>query len=140
MLSAKQARDIGLVADAVPPAELDRAVRAAINGRRQESGATWPVAFAELATFFKSNRVEDVRLGKADTRDKEQLVKAVKKVANKAPIALRIAEQLIDQSSRSTLEEGLRMELEHLSEIFGTEDAYEGLSSLGKKKPVFKGR
>jgi hypothetical protein len=32
------------------------------------------------------------------------------------------------------------MELDHLLEIFTTEDAYEGLKSLGKKPPVFAGR
>jgi len=30
--------------------------------------------------------------------------------------------------------------LDHLSEIFSTEDAYEGLSSLGRRRPEFKGR
>jgi hypothetical protein len=32
------------------------------------------------------------------------------------------------------------MELSHLEEIFGTQDAYEGLSSLGRKRPAFHGR
>jgi hypothetical protein len=32
------------------------------------------------------------------------------------------------------------MELAHLEEIFATKDALEGLSTLGKKAPVFEGR
>jgi hypothetical protein len=32
------------------------------------------------------------------------------------------------------------MELDHLTSIFSTRDAYEGLSSLGKRPPVFEGR
>ena len=36
--------------------------------------------------------------------------------------------------------EGLQLELSHLREIFATKDAYEGLSSLGKRPPVFHGR
>ena len=65
----------------------------------------------------------------------------MKRVAAKAPIALRIAEQLIDEGAKcKTLEEGLQLELGRLAEIFATEDAYEGLSTVGKKKPSFQGR
>ena len=32
------------------------------------------------------------------------------------------------------------LELDHLLEIFLTRDAYEGLSSLGKRPPAFEGR
>ncbi len=31
------------------------------------------------------------------------------------------------------------MELDRLEEIFGTKDAYEGLSSLGTRRPEFQG-
>lgn len=63
----------------------------------------------------------------------------MKRVAQKAPIALRLSQKLIDEGSRMSLGEGLEMELSHLFEIFGTKDAYEGLSTLGKKQPVFVG-
>ena len=67
------------------------------------------------------------------------LARAMKRVTSKAPVALRLAEQLIDQGARMPLDEGLQLELDHLVEIFSTEDALEGLSSLGKKKPHFTG-
>ena len=95
---------------------------------------------AELKTFFGTNQVEDIQLGRADAKGKEPLTRAMKRVTGKAPIALRIAEQLINEGRDKTLDEGLRLELGRLREIFGTEDAYEGLSTLGKKKPSFKGR
>ena len=38
------------------------------------------------------------------------------------------------------IEQGIAMELSHLDEIFSTSDAYEGLSSLGKRRPVFTGK
>jgi enoyl-CoA hydratase/3-hydroxyacyl-CoA dehydrogenase len=140
MLPASHARDVGLVDEVCPHAELAAATRRAIDAPRPPSAMTWPVAFAELATFFAANRVEDIRLGKADPHGNERLVQAMKRVAQKAPLALRIAEELIDASVEKNLEDGLRMELEHLVEIFSTEDALEGLTSLGKRKPVFKGR
>jgi enoyl-CoA hydratase/3-hydroxyacyl-CoA dehydrogenase len=140
-LSAPVAQQVGLVDQVAPHAELDQASRDAIGADRQPGGAPWPVAFAELATFFGQNRVEDIRLGKADTKGKDSLVRAVTLVNRKAPVALRIVETLIDEGASRPLDEGLRMELDHVREVFGTEDALTGLSSFGqKKKPTFKGR
>jgi enoyl-CoA hydratase/carnithine racemase len=64
----------------------------------------------------------------------------VKQVKTKAPLALELAERLIEEGFRKTLEEGLALELSHLEEIFHTEDAYEGLSSLGRRRPEFHGK
>ena len=140
MIPGRRAREIGLVDEVAPRAELDRACREAIETGESPRDSTWPVAFAELGTFFGANRVEDIRLGKADAKGKEQLAQAMKRVAGKAPLALRFAEQLINEGVNKPLDEGLRLELGRLREIFATEDAYEGLSTLGKKKPSFKGR
>ena len=86
------------------------------------------------------NKVDDIRLGKADAGGKEPLLKAMKRVATKAPVALRLAEKLIDEGVQVELDAGLKLELDHLREIFSTEDALEGLSSLGRRKPSFHGR
>ena len=64
----------------------------------------------------------------------------MKRVGFKAPIALRLSGKLIESGAKVTLDEGLAMELAHLVEIFSTKDAQEGLSTLGKKAPVFEGR
>jgi len=140
MLPATQAEQLGLIDRVVSHAEIDQACREAIDAERKPPGATWPVAYAELASFFGHNSIEDIRLGKADNRGKDSLIKAVKQVTRKAPIALRRAERLIDEGSTRDLPEALRMELDGLLEIFGTADALTGLSSLGRKKPSFKGR
>ena len=48
-----------------------------------------------------------------------------------APIALSIASDLLsDVRTGASLEDGLKLELERLEEIFSTEDAVEGLSAL----------
>jgi hypothetical protein len=46
---------------------------------------------------------------------------------------------LIDRGAGKPIEQGVAMELSHLEEVFSTADAYEGLSTLGKRRPVFKG-
>ena len=83
--------------------------------------------------------MEDLLTG-APAAEEEPVVKASARVKLKAPIALRLAERLIDLSGSTPLEDGLAEELRHLVEIFSTEDARLGLSTIGKRAPVFAGR
>jgi len=142
MLGAEEAAAIGFVDKAVAPEDLDAAVRDAIEAgipENRERPALSPKHQA-LATFFETNDPESLRKGKADAAGEEGLAKAMKKVGFKAPVALRLASKLIDEGANTSLERGLSMELDHLEEIFSTKDAYEGLSTLGRKAPVFEGR
>ena len=54
-------------------------------------------------------------------------------------MALRFAASLVDAGARVPLEDGLRMEVSHVREIFSTKDALTGLLSIGKSRPVFEG-
>lgn len=139
-LSAQEAAAIGFVDAVVPHEELDAACRDAIE--RGVPPRTTPALSPKhkaLESFFAANDAETLRLGRADTHGDESLGKAMKRVASKAPIALRLAGKLIETGAPLPLEEGLAMELAHLEEIFSTKDAYEGLSTLGKKTPEFQG-
>jgi enoyl-CoA hydratase/3-hydroxyacyl-CoA dehydrogenase len=139
-LDAEQARRLGLVDVVVPHDRLDEAVRAAIDqGLGEHPAPTFDGETAAMAKFFEHHSAEDLRTGRVDPRGSEDLARALRQVESKAPIALRIAERLIDEGLERPLHEGLHMELEHLVEIFSTDDAYEGLSSLGTRKPAFKG-
>lgn len=64
---------------------------------------------------------------------------ALRRIESKAPIALRVASELIDRGADLPIDRAVQLELDHLEEIFSTGDAYEGLSSVGKRPPVFKG-
>jgi enoyl-CoA hydratase/3-hydroxyacyl-CoA dehydrogenase len=141
IVNAGDALAIGLVDAVAPREELDDAIRKLISGGPlpERRPAQPPAAYAKLAEFFDANDVEAIRLGRADTGGDQQLDMAMKAVATKAPVALRIAASLIDEGSRVTLEEGLRMELSHLREVFATKDALAGLLSIGKAQPVFEG-
>jgi enoyl-CoA hydratase / 3-hydroxyacyl-CoA dehydrogenase len=140
-VGAEEALAIGLVDQVVPHAELDQAILAAI-ARGVPAGRTRPTLGAKhaaLEVFFAANDADALREGKADTGGDENLAKGMKRMGSRAPIALRLSQKLIDEGSRAPLAEGLAMELGHLFEIFGTKDAYEGLSTLGKNQPVFTG-
>jgi len=140
-LPAEEAAAIGLVDRAVAPEDLDAAVLEAVEQGPVETRkpATPPDSYRALATLFESADPDALREGRIDAGDDRRLQKAVARVGAKAPIALRIAGRLIDEGAGRSLQEGLKMELDHLVEIFGTKDAYEGLSSLGRKRPEFKG-
>jgi enoyl-CoA hydratase/3-hydroxyacyl-CoA dehydrogenase len=140
MLPAEMAQQIGLVDAVVPYAQLDATIAAMIaSGIEDQPRGDTPAAWAPLADLFSVNKVEALCGGGVKVDD-ERLAKAVKKVGFKAPVALRLAETLIEAAATNDLSDGLRAELDHLVEIMSSEDAYEGLSSLGRRRPVFKGR
>lgn len=63
------------------------------------------------------------------------------RMADKSPIALRMAKEAVKLASRSNLDEGLRREVDLFALCFSTEDKNEGVAAfLEKRKPVFKGR
>jgi enoyl-CoA hydratase / 3-hydroxyacyl-CoA dehydrogenase len=141
-VTAEEAVKLGLVDDLVPATELDAALaeHADAPRRTHRPPDVLPAPWDARARFFSSVSVETILAGTADTGGDPDLDRAVKKVRRKAPLALRLAERLIDEGARVPLETGLAMELEHLEEIFRTRDALEGLSSLGSRRPSFEGR
>lgn len=141
VVDAKTALTLGLVDEVVSPAELDEAVRrrALAGETRKESSppTTTPAGFEGLSKLFEAP-LEELRAGKVAVED-ERLAKAMKKVSFKAPLALKAADELVRAASSNTLEEGLAEETKGLDVIFRTHDALEGLSSIGRGRPSFKG-
>src|SRR5262249_45239894 len=127
-VTAEQAAAIGLVDRVVPYEELDAAIRECIarGAVTSRTPHAVPDSFREIAVRYESAGVQALRASE-------------KRLGSKAPIALRIASDLIDRAEGTPIDKGIAMELSHLEEIFATADAYEGLSSLGKRRPVFKG-
>ena len=63
------------------------------------------------------------------------------RIAEKSPIALRLAKESIRIASRSNLDEGLRREVDLFALCFSSEDKDEGVKAfLEKRKPEFKGK
>ena len=63
------------------------------------------------------------------------------RMADKSPIALRLAKEAVKLASRSNLDEGLRREVDLFALCFSSEDKDEGVKAfLEKRKPEFKGK
>lgn len=63
------------------------------------------------------------------------------RIAEKSPVALRMAKEAVKLASRSNLDEGLRREVDLFALCFSSEDKDEGVSAfLEKRKPDFKGK
>jgi enoyl-CoA hydratase len=63
------------------------------------------------------------------------------RIAEKSPIALRMAKEAVRVASRSNLDEGLRREVDLFALCFSSEDKDEGVKAfLEKRKPEFKGK
>ena len=63
------------------------------------------------------------------------------RIAEKSPIALRLAKEAVKLAARSNLDEGLRREVDLFALCFSSEDKDEGVKAfLEKRKPEFKGK
>jgi enoyl-CoA hydratase len=63
------------------------------------------------------------------------------RIAEKSPVALRLAKEAVKLASRSNLDEGLRREVDLFALCFSSEDKNEGVSAfLEKRRPEFKGK
>jgi enoyl-CoA hydratase/3-hydroxyacyl-CoA dehydrogenase len=128
-VTAEQAAAIGLIDRVASYDELDGAIGECIakGAVTERTPHAVPDAFRDLASRYASADIDSLRATE-------------KRVGFKAPVALRIASELIERGEGKAIEQGIAMELSHLEEIFSTADAYEGLSSLGKRRPVFTGK
>ncbi len=62
------------------------------------------------------------------------------RIAEKSPIALRMAKEAVKTAARANLDEGLRREIDLFALCFSSEDKDEGVRAfMEKRKPEFKG-
>ncbi|MDD5306114.1 MAG: 3-hydroxyacyl-CoA dehydrogenase NAD-binding domain-containing protein [Deltaproteobacteria bacterium] len=145
ILPAAKAAAIGLV-DVVAPAGTSMSVVKQLLAEKRvkagpgPSGLAKPTADkARYEKIFTDAGTAALMDGSFAPADKEG-EKLKKKIAGKAPIALRMANELMQKALSLPVEKGVEEELASLPRIFSTEDARAGLGSVGKGRPEFKGR
>ncbi|MEE9167506.1 MAG: 3-hydroxyacyl-CoA dehydrogenase/enoyl-CoA hydratase family protein [Candidatus Neomarinimicrobiota bacterium] len=135
-LSAKEAEEIGLVDAVVNFDDADEMM----SGQRllpHKRRVTLPKRWQAIADYFSANNLESILTGKAvvpEGLSPEEAKETERVIQMKAPVALKMAEGLLDESG------GIDGELKNLNAVFSTEDALLGLKSVGRKPPRFHGR
>ena len=144
ILDAKTAATIGLIEYIFPPDEMDSIITELVNSgkllkKSMKKEVKLPDKFLKIQDYFSDDNIQSVMSGSGDLNELGQ--KISKTISYKAPLAIKLANQIIDEGSQVEIKKGLEIELRHLSEIFSTEDALEGLNSVIKRqKPTFKGK
>lgn len=128
MLSAFEAEEIGLVDKIISMEEMFTLLSGEMpvpEIPQKNPGNRW----ISIKEFFENNSLQKI-LDKKYTYDginQQEAERLVKTISFKAPVALKLADKLIDEAR------GCSSELQHLREIFSTSDALLGLSSIGEK-------
>ena len=128
MLSAAEAHEIGIVDKIIT---IDEMFSLFSN---ENFKVTLPVKnpterWKKIGAFFDHNALENILRQKytLDEIAEPEARKLSETLHKKAPIALQLADKLIEEAK------GCSSELDHLEEIFNTSDALSGLTSIGKQ-------
>ena len=144
ILDAKNAASIGLIEYVVSAEEIDSKISELINTgkllkKSSKRLAKLPEEYEKIKEHFSDNNLQSMLSGEGELNELGK--KISKTISYKAPIAIKLANQIIDEGSHLNLKEGLELELSHLSEIFLTQDALEGLNSVVmRQRPTFTGK
>lgn len=141
-LSAQDAYDLGMVTEIVDPQELEGGLRAVcVREMPDKYGPREiPERFQELAKACSETNVHKLLAGQKPEGVSDSVAEStLKAVSKKAPLAVKKANELIDKQQDVSIQEAVDLELGELEYIFSTEDALEGLSSMGKKAPQYQG-
>ena len=128
MMSAKDAAGIGLV-DAVISQEEAFDLLDGKIALPQSSEIKLSEKWAALAHLYERNTFSSIINGDSvnGNTGSEEVAKLGSTMRRKAPVAMQIAERLIEAGA------GTASELDHLTAIFSTSDAMLGLTSIGKR-------
>ena len=142
-ISAADAQALGIVTRLVEPAAIDSTIKELASKEISDKyqPREIPDKFKPLAQMCSSENTARLLAGKLPEGVPEEIaVRTAKFIGYKAPLALKMANEIIDQQVGKSMTEAVEIELGRLNESFSTADALEGLSSLGRKRPEYKGK
>ncbi|MCF6179403.1 MAG: 3-hydroxyacyl-CoA dehydrogenase/enoyl-CoA hydratase family protein [Geopsychrobacter sp.] len=132
-VNAKKAYAFGLI-DAVIDPVLDWRELATVSIEKAQAGRTAESADEAAFALFDGDLNHPLL-------KREGFEKQAKGLSRKAPLALKTAMTLIDQGMALDLQDGLQLELNGLKNIFASQDAQTGLSSiLSGQRPNYIGK
>jgi enoyl-CoA hydratase/3-hydroxyacyl-CoA dehydrogenase len=141
-LNARDIHDLGIAADVVEPSQIESTIQRLVSEKPQDKyrKRELPKKFKDLAELCQDRFVKKLISGQMLPDIPPDMAGRLAKIIRyKAPCALKIANEIIDAQKMKSIPEGIEIELGRLNEIFSTKDALEGLTSLGRKRPEYKG-
>lgn len=126
-LTSKEAEEVGLIDKLITSDEMFEILDGGnlpVISKKEQKGK-W-LAYSDL---YKKNKYHSILEGNYQNGglNKEELDKLIRIMQYRAPVAMRFAEDLIDEAK------GPASELDKLVAVFSTNDALLGLSSVGQK-------
>ncbi len=141
-ISATDALDLGIAVNVVAPSAVSAAIDELVAAGKPDKyrPRTIPDRFQAYVSIGSPENVANLIKGQAlEGVDAGLAGKISKIVGYKAPLAIQMSNEIIDQQIGKSIPDAAEIELERLSDIFATADALEGLSSLGRRRPEYKG-
>jgi len=140
-ITAQDAHELGIVTKLVMPADIDSAVQELMAGDKPDKYRQREIP-DKLKPFARVCSADNVaRLLAGDPLQgvpEEVAARASKVIGFKAPVALKLSNDIIDQQDGKSMQEAVALELARLHDIFSTADALEGLANIGRRVE-FKG-
>ena len=140
-LDSTTASALGIITHLVEPSEISKTTKELSNKGKptnkypgEPKDKNHPVSLFVMK-FYKNENMDLIMSGEIpedfDSDDKK-VIRQMKSLSFTAPIALKIARELLDSaiSTGDDLDMGLDLELAKLNTIFESKDALEGLSAL----------
>ncbi|AOT69809.1 3-hydroxyacyl-CoA dehydrogenase/enoyl-CoA hydratase family protein [Geosporobacter ferrireducens] len=140
-LKAEKAYEMGVVTALTDPAKLEETIIEVAKAAPGDKYRTreLPASFNKEKAVCAGDNLEKIMNGELPAGvDEEFAAKTVSIINKKAPIALRVANELIDAQAKVSIDEAIELELERLVEIFSTKDALSGLTAPVGKPPKFE--
>ena len=142
-LRAEEALQLGIVTKLVEPTMIEQAIKEVVAAGKfnKYRPRTIPAAFDEKKKVCTDENVERLLDGELPQGVSQEFAeKTAKIIAKKAPIAMKMTNELIDAQSKVSIEEAIKIELERLFDIFSTKDALAGLQSPPGRPPKYEGK
>jgi enoyl-CoA hydratase/3-hydroxyacyl-CoA dehydrogenase len=135
-ITAQDAYELGIVTKLVMPAEVETAIKELTAEGKPDKyrQRELPERLRPFALACRQDNVARLLSGNPPEGIPDQIaVKAAKFIGYKAPIALKLANEIIDQQAGKSMEDAIEVELNRCKDIFSTGDALLGLSNIGKR-------
>ena len=144
IVDAATALNMGLVEYVAPIADLDDLVdHLASSGQVQTKDKKvkpgLPADLTQIQDIFSDGNIQRLISGnglEGNSLDE----KLHRQISSKAPLAVELANIILDATEGLPFEKAFELELERVGALFRTEDALEGIGSVGQRRPVFQGK